>query len=264
MKILPTLLSLGFILSFTSCTTYYYSQLHSNNIEVEKANDGQLVIETDTLSIAYCFYGENAPITISIFNKISRPLFIDWSKSAIVINNIATPYKDPDIPGFYFDEFRQGGSFYDWKIKNDSTDSDVIADNAQFIAPKAKISYTPLELADFSFEKYFKKEYSKKKISSKDGEKEIKTINYTEENSPLIFSSYLTIYDPTNPSEPMFFEQEFYISELIKAGNIAPEQFSKRLENNTFYVKKEKGKKFLKTVATVCIAILGTSIEIIN
>ena len=263
MKILPILLGLGFVLSFTSCTTYYYSQVHSNNIEVAKADDGQLVIENDTLSIAYNFYGENAPVSISIFNKINRPLFVDWSNSAIIIDDIVTTYKDPDVPGYYFDEFRQGGSFYDWKNKSDTTGSGVIADNAQFIAPKAKITYTPLELADFSFEKYFKKEYTKKKINSKKGKKEIKTVNFIEENSPLNFISYLTIYDPANPSEPIFFEQEFYISELTKAGNIAPEHFPEKPENNTFYVKKEKGKKFLKTVTAISIAIIGFSIELL-
>ena len=263
MKILPILLGLGFVLSFTSCTTYYYSQLRSNNIEVAKADDGQLVIENDTLSIAYTFYGENAPITISIFNKINRPLFVDWSNSAIIIDDIVTTYKDPDGYETTSGEYNVGGSFSDWKNNDSTINSDTISKNAQFIAPKAKITYTPLELADFSFEKYFKKEYTKRKIDSKKGKKEIKTKNFTEENSPLNFISYLTIYDPANPSEPIFFEQEFYISELTKAGNIAPEHFPEKPENNTFYVKKEKGKKFLKTVTAISIAIIGFSIELL-
>ncbi len=267
MKTLPTLLSLSIMLSFTSCTSYYYSQLSSNNIEVEKAENGELVIENDTVSIAYSFYGENAPITITIHNKINRPLYVDWTKSALIIDDVATAYKESNmyISGTSNSSgYSDGGSPSDWRYNSSEgkfSGTITASNDAQFIPPKSKIVNTPLELTDFPFDNYPNNKYKKKNFYGKNGKREIKVMNFTEENSPLCFRSFLTIYDPINPSQPMSFENQFYISQLTKAGSLAPNEFYDP-PKNTFYVKKEKGKNAGAITAIIALSAASIAIDV--
>jgi len=47
----------------------------------------EFVIENDTALLKYTFAGENFPITISIFNKLLQPLYVDLGRSTVIINN---------------------------------------------------------------------------------------------------------------------------------------------------------------------------------
>src|SRR6185436_15882384 len=40
--------------------------------------------ETDTIAVAYQFGGEGGQLTVTVFNKSNRPLFINWKKSAVI------------------------------------------------------------------------------------------------------------------------------------------------------------------------------------
>ena len=63
----------------------------------EKNERGDFVQENDTVRISYRFWGENAPVTITIYNKLDEPLYVDWGRSALIIDDVATTY-DPKWP----------------------------------------------------------------------------------------------------------------------------------------------------------------------
>ncbi len=58
--------------------------------------EGDFVQENDTVRISYRFWGENAPVTITIYNKLDEPLYVDWGRSALIIDDVATTY-DPKV-----------------------------------------------------------------------------------------------------------------------------------------------------------------------
>lgn len=82
MKRIMLILSFAVLFCMTSCSTYYYSTLASNdrlgNYDVNK----DFVIDHDTACIIYSFYGENGPVSVTIQNNLEEPLFVDWRRSA--------------------------------------------------------------------------------------------------------------------------------------------------------------------------------------
>ena len=84
------------LLGLSACSSYYYSMLNSNDPVGEKNERGDFVQENDTVRISYRFWGENAPVTITIYNKLDEPLYVDWGRSALIIDDVATTY-DPKV-----------------------------------------------------------------------------------------------------------------------------------------------------------------------
>lgn len=92
-KIMTLMLIFVCVLITSSCTsTYFYSSLNVMEEEVVKVDNGDFLFENDSLWIAHCFKGEDAPIQITIFNKLDVPLYVDWSRSALILNNTPYPY----------------------------------------------------------------------------------------------------------------------------------------------------------------------------
>ena len=60
-----------------------------------KNDYGEFVVEDDSIDVVYNFYGHNAPITVGVVNKMSKPLYVDWTKSGIMIDDTPTSYIEP-------------------------------------------------------------------------------------------------------------------------------------------------------------------------
>ncbi len=50
-----------------------------------KLIDDGLVFDTDTLTLNYSFSNERGKMELTLINKLNRPLYIDWKRSAFVI-----------------------------------------------------------------------------------------------------------------------------------------------------------------------------------
>lgn len=98
MKRMLFVLSVVALLCMSSCSSYYYSVLESNDAVGEKNDDKDFVIENDSVCISYCFYGEDAPISITVYNKMDEPLFVDWQRSALILDDVATRLLPGECP----------------------------------------------------------------------------------------------------------------------------------------------------------------------
>ena len=88
-KIFIGLISLSL---FTGCITYQHVSLSGNAPQNEKS---EFVVENDSVSLIYSFHGHSGPITMDIANKLNKPLYVDWRKSALIINGQSfTLWKD--------------------------------------------------------------------------------------------------------------------------------------------------------------------------
>lgn len=119
-------------LAFNSChTTYYYARLDSDNPYLEKDHKRNFVADGDGIKITYSFFGENAPLRINIFNKMLRPIFIDWESSyfyfgdnpdnRVILGNYISDYKILEIKPFRDKErllFELTGLMFDKFDKN--------------------------------------------------------------------------------------------------------------------------------------------------
>src|SRR5215203_4299892 len=90
--VLPlTLLSL----LFASCVSNRYYTISADNIS--KNSNHQIISENDTLRVEYLFSVHNNQLTISIFNKTKELIEVDWKKSALISNELAVSFYDPNI-----------------------------------------------------------------------------------------------------------------------------------------------------------------------
>src|SRR6185436_1232129 len=89
------LLYIVLFVSFSSCQTYQYLSLTGTNIAQDSSH--QFVAENDTLLLQYNFNGHNGPVKITVYNKTSMPIYIDWKKSAIIYGDKAYSYYSPDM-----------------------------------------------------------------------------------------------------------------------------------------------------------------------
>ncbi|HEX3010094.1 MAG TPA: hypothetical protein VHO90_21005, partial [Bacteroidales bacterium] len=84
MKSVNFLLTILVIAVLSSCSKFQYVVLKSN---LSKNDQKEFFHENDTCLVKYSFEGQNCPLRIEVYNKLSVPIYVDWKKSAVIINN---------------------------------------------------------------------------------------------------------------------------------------------------------------------------------
>lgn len=235
---------LAIMLLFSSCaSTYFFSTIDSMNKDTVKDEKGRLVTQNDSLDIYYSFDGNNGPILITVYNKGKEPLYIDWKRSSIIIDDIATSYIGKTMPLSGSANVNTIGSSFYSNISSQSSASFNGAitkepESISFIPPNSKIQYKTMNLASLNFNKVDDSIYNKRTNVDKDGNiVSVKAANFTDRDAPLRFRSYLTLYK--DPQKPFSLDQEFYISSLIKTNRIHPTNMSSFFSESSdlFYTK---------------------------
>lgn len=266
------------MLMLTGCSSYYYSVLSSNDPSADRNGRREFVQENDTVRIAYSFNGEDAPVTIRVYNKLDEPLFVDWTRSALIIDDVATPYAEGETAVVEGESsISSSTATYPWGRRgSDSYTSGQgnfsgrisLPAGVSFLPPKTKVEKTPLRLADFPFDKIPNDAYRKQSFPAVDGTPlTMRVKEFTEEDSPLYFRSYLTLYtEPAaggGPSKPFTFERSFYVSKLFKTGDVPPTRFTadQQQAGDFFYVRKVKGANAGIIAGAIAVGVAGVAIE---
>src|SRR6476661_2473888 len=137
-----------FILALSSCSSYQISTL--KNVNQQKNSNNNFVFENDTLRITYNFKGENAPLNIHVFNKLKEPLFIDWNKSALILNDASNSFSNKKVN---FNATGEGvvdrNTLYrDYVTSQSITGSATLPLDVDFIPPNASLEKQPLTIAN--------------------------------------------------------------------------------------------------------------------
>ena len=262
------LLMAGALLMLCSCSTYYYSTLSSTEGLVEKDDFGDFIYENDSVKVVYSFFGYNLPIKILVINNSNQPLYVDWQRSALILDDMATNYKQNKVT---FDGNIETNTLN--FNRNFSTSEGAysgtlnLPDGVSFIPPQSRIEHVPMTMGDFAFDKIPEKSFTRQSFARNNlSPTKVKTMHFAEFNSPLRFRSYLTLYygslDPEK-SKPFVLDQNFYISEVMKSGEIKPEEvFGYTNERGDFfYYKKVKGTAFENVIGTIVLCTLSVVLE---
>lgn len=221
--------------SLNSCSTYYGSTMNTKDPYTIKNEYGEFLVEGDSLDVIYNFYGENAPIAVSVVNKMSKPLYINWRKSGIMIDDIPSPYQDPNVHEIDDEAIVNFSSFLD--------DPDGLG----YVKPYSRLNKQILELTNFNFDKIPDTLFLKwnTEADSRGDNKKYNAIRYIASNSPIYLRTFLTIYeDSMEAGEAFFYENDFYMSELIKgSGSLNKLEAYRNWRGDFFYVKPQKEKK---------------------
>ncbi|WP_108821114.1 hypothetical protein [Dysgonomonas sp. Marseille-P4361] len=243
------------LMFFTSCgSTYFLSTLDSKNTDVEKQDNGDFLIETDSLWIAYCFNGQDAPVWITVYNKLDKPLYVDWKKSALVINDEAFSYAGGklDISGsgdFYQYDTGYGTSSFGGTMEK--------REDITFVPPKSKVSFSSLSL-NFNFNNLDKELYEKGYMLDKEkGAFKVNRISFNEETSPILIQSFLTVYE--KPEKPMLFKQDFFMTEVVKTKSVSPQKLSTEQMNRGDFFYSIKPSNNDVTMTIIGVAVVGVA-----
>jgi hypothetical protein len=209
------------LLFFVSCatTTFQYSTI--NSPDLVKNDRHEFVVENDSLKVIYNFFGKSGPIHISIQNKMGVPVYIDWQRSAIIVNGKVKPYATSEmkIEGSF------EGSSYNFRNSGYSVNGGqlqakaVLPPTIDFIPPRAIINKNPMYVSGFNG-RIPDTAFHKLKYAVAEGVTvKVKKATFTEATTPLGFRSFITYMVGEPGTKPFAFESSFFVSEVMNTGS---------------------------------------------
>ena len=221
------------LLTLNGCLKYQYLTLKSDVKEI----GNEFVIENDTLLLKYGFKGEGGPIHIYAFNKLDKPIFIDWTKSAIIRNDKSESYVtgQSTISGMV-----KGGSYSvgnNYSINSARLNGTISTDpGISFIPPKTFIETSHITIRN-DFVDLAQSKVEKKEIATNSGMSSIaKSAYYDESNSPVKFRSFITLSVNDDLSHSFHFDNRFWASEVTETLATPDEIIHKK--GNQFYISE--------------------------
>ncbi|MBB4036277.1 CRISPR/Cas system CMR-associated protein Cmr5 small subunit [Dysgonomonas hofstadii] len=211
------------ILLFANCATtkryYFHSGIDAVD-NVRKDSAGWLIVQRDSIDLIYSFSGENITMEITVDNKSSSPLYIDWDKSWIKVNDQnARSYNN--LTGY--------------------TNFNAVSE----IMPNSYDSYNLLKSAHFDFKQISRKQLTTQKVYMADKKLKTKAIRFEKENSPLSLTSCIVVNINGADRE---LTNSFYLSTFTNGDKKAYKSFLAEAYNrndgfcSTYVVDKKEGR----------------------
>jgi len=232
--------------------------MDTNNPYVIKNAYREFVIEGDSLDIIYDFYGENAPIRIGVYNKMTKPVYVDWRQSGVVIDGQTVTYRTSieDHPR----AITRRGDFS--RFLNDPL-------GYELIKAHTRQNTQVLELTNFNFQDIPESRFieMKTQADSLGANRIYKSIKYGEDNSPVFITTFLTIYESADDmTDPLIYEADFFMSELIKGETTPPSKIAafKNKQGDSFFVRIKKDNIWKKLPSKVIGGVVNARDNIIE
>lgn len=252
-QILLAIIASAIVLS--GCSTYQYAALDS---ELEKDENSAFINENDTVKILYSFTGRNCPVTIQVFNKLQKAIYIDWSKSAIILDGRKISY--------WIDKSElnasSSGHEYQWTKDYSSTHSEINGtlyrdERISFIPPQSFISITRINLRSNFFKLTKEDRLTDEYRGTTSGRVKLTNHTYDEATSPLSFRSYITLSTNDDFSSEINFDNQFWVESVAKSG-YAPDALINKPANQ-FHLRKASvgGKIFGWTAVLTALTLLA-------
>ena len=211
---------------FTSCYTYQYLTLDAPGMS--KNEKKELVWENDTMKVVYNFNGEAGPMSLSLFNKTDKPLYINWKKSALIRNANSVSLFNPTVivSGVAATAGYASHSGYSRSLTGFTASFDL-PEGTDFIPPGAYankalstvMQWDAVTLADIE-------QLPSEKIVTPDGiAMKYKRVVFDQHQSPVYFSVYLTFVLGFNNNIEFAVQHSFYAKEVL-ATKESPDIFS--------------------------------------
>jgi hypothetical protein len=220
------------------CMKYQYTTVSSNMISNEQK---EFVHENDSLIVKYNFSGNNCPVRISIENKLATPLFVDWKRSALIVNDLSQSYSTDNA---VIDAYGTGITFL-WGESGSSQFINVQgtitkSESTGFIPPHAKIQSDAVYASD-NYKKLKGKKSKTIRVYSSDSFTLARHYEFNEANSPARFRSYLTLSTDPNFSSLIIYDDSFWVTEIVQT-DLRPKMFYKDSnEGNKYHTAKLTG-----------------------
>lgn len=196
-----------------------YIQLYSTGSDRLKKDRGNAwIFENDTLRVSYEFWSERGLMSFSIYNKLDKPIYVDWRKSSFVSGNNKFDY--------WIDEEKFSGEAYtEWSAYRYGGNSTTIANGKKtkreritFITPHAQVEKSTFYIYNPAGTKLNLDRPAEKwpRLDKGSNSTNVFVANYNKENSKLIFRNFLTISTSEKFESESYIDNEFYISQIAE------------------------------------------------
>jgi hypothetical protein len=178
--------------------------------------------ENDSVRIIYNFNGHNAPINITVENKLRVPVFIDWQRSSLIINDRSVSYVPIQVK---IEGTTESSSYYNgnqgngYSVRSGNINATAsLPPSIDFVPPHSYFTRNPMGLTNKFIDYVPATDYHKVKYSATEGYSiPVKAAVFTEGTSPLQFRSYLTLMVGDRDAFPVAYEHSFFVSQLIRS-----------------------------------------------
>jgi len=210
-----------FIVSlFTSCQKSFIQIFDTATTNI-RISDDYYIFENDTVKITYSFWASQGIMSFSVYNKLNKPIYVDWKNSSYIVNDKKLNYWIDETQSnqavyygayYYSGPVLQPGFTVNEGIQL-STSSTVKPERITFIPPKSYSTRSQFYLLPVN---YFKLGTDcNKAIEPRNDKSRKKTKVYSEtfelKNSPLRFRNFIAISFTENSQEFRFIDNEFYM-----------------------------------------------------
>ena len=172
------------------------------------------VFENDTVKITYSFWDNKGVLSFTVFNKLNRPIYIDWKNSAFIYNDNKLNYWNDETKlnaSVYGNYFHYGNFGFSTQ---DASSTSIKLERVTFIPPKSNYIRDQFNLYPNGLFK-FGTTSKALNVPRNDNPRKVTTVISEEfdlNNSPLRFRSYLSFSFAENLQQYFFIDNGFYIS----------------------------------------------------
>ncbi|NOX47779.1 MAG: hypothetical protein GXO89_12460 [Chlorobi bacterium] len=244
-------------LTFITLLTYgcnSYVQIFETGSINTKVENEFYIFENDSLKIIYSFWKQKGLMSFAIFNKLEKPLYIDWKKSSYIDNSVKLNYWVNEEKKNSFESY--GSYYYDGPLLipgyassntgGVSVSTTIKVERITFIPPKSNYYRSQFYILAINYFKLdVKTNYNEVKRNDKPKKKtKVYEKSFSKENSPILFRNFLTFSLFEDFNTEFYVDNEFYISAIKEMDRKHFEYYKQdeSIKGGKFYLKDENGK----------------------
>ena len=202
-------------LLFGSCTTYQYTTVSSPTLPMNDMQEFEFV--NDSVRIIYNFNGENAPVNITVENKLRVPIFIDWHNSSLILNGRSVSYAPIQINIEGTTEASYGWRGNGYGSAGNLSAVASLPPSVDFVPPYSYFTRNTIGITNRFIEEVPAGAYQNVRYSVTERYSiPVKAAVFTEGSSPLRFRSYISLSIGNRDAFPVAYEHSFFVSQLIR------------------------------------------------
>lgn len=212
------------VLLLNGCTVNYTQIFETQSTNTRKIDDF-FVYENDTVKITYSFWENYGLLSFGVYNKLNKPIYIDWKNSSFINNSNKIDYWIDETQKStidYFSSYLYRGpllkpGFAVQSGTQFSTSTEVKPERITFIPPKSNYYKSQFYLLPIECYKLNSDSINTTIEPRRDRPKKNTTIysqDFSSSNSPLIFRNFLAFAFSENSKEFFFVDNEFYINSV--------------------------------------------------
>ena len=244
-KVKYVLILIIFVIFLSSCSTYFFTCNYLQLLQVKPINNQEQMIKTENgllyenvdCRISYQFWSDGGNAGFVFYNKTDKIIYLDLSRTFFVKNGIAYDYyvnktiteqaATNSTSSTFYSLFST--NIYSSSItKENITGLSLSSSPIIYIPPKASKVINNFSLLQEEFISCDLKHYPTDSVK----------ITFTEDNSPIIFSNYITFRVGDN-SPLQNIENKFYVSEITNYVKQGVTEYIKRETCENILTSKE-------------------------